>query len=110
MGQQPFYGGIYGGYQHPFYGGYYGGHPYGYGGGAGVVYTTNITSFPYGGYQQPYYGGYQQPFYVYNSLTMVASMVATVVSTEEFNSHSMVDIMVDTMDLNTMADKYMGEN
>merc|ERR1712179_762166 len=47
---------------------------------------------------------------VYNSLTMVASMVATVVSTEEFNSHSMVDIMVDTMDLNTMADKYMGEN
>merc|ERR1711909_150880 len=33
-----------------------------------------------------------------------ASMVATVVSTEEFNSHSMVDIMVDTMDLNTMAD------
>merc|ERR1711909_234000 len=39
---------------------------------------------------------------VYNSLTMV-------VSTEEFNSHSMVDIMVDTMDLNTMADKYMGE-
>merc|ERR1711909_229886 len=46
---------------------------------------------------------------VYNSLTMVASMVATVVSTEEFNSHSMVDIMVDIMDLN-MADKYMGEN
>merc|ERR1712179_170694 len=47
---------------------------------------------------------------VYNSLTMVASMVAPVVSPEEFNSHSMVDIMVDTMDLNTMADKYMGEN
>merc|ERR1711909_137855 len=43
-----------------------------------------------------------------SNLSMVYNSLATVVSTEEFNSHSMVDIMVDTMDLNTMADKYMG--